>query len=229
MATGLSIINRALSIIAMLGEGESPSADTLSDSLDTLNALVDELKIIGLMNYAKQTEPFTTTGNTNSYTIGPSGVWVTNRPIEVLGAYIRDNGVDYPIKVAEFEFYNNVASKSITTTYPEWLYYKPDVPNGTIYLWPTPLVSKPIYVETNVQMASFTTVNTDIPLPPGYSNMLAYNLAVDLASLFNVPLEVKEYQRAEHLMQLVQRANRRPIVRDVEVAAKRRYNIYRDY
>jgi hypothetical protein len=180
-------INRALRIIGMLAEGETPSADTSADALMALNQMIDSWNTERLSTYTMTTQSFTWTGGNASQTLGPTGDLVGTRPVRLDPAtYYMVDDVSYPLRIITQQQYNNIILKDNTSTLPQYLYYNPDLPDITMYLYPVPsadITIKIVGVEPLDEPASLVTV---LSFPPGYMRAFAYNLAVEIASEFGI-------------------------------------------
>jgi hypothetical protein len=87
--------------------------------------------------------------------------------------------MDYPLKLVTANTYRDIAQKSFSGT-PNWLYYSPTYPYGTIYL--APLASgDTITIESLKPLTEPTGNSSTLSFPPGYEEALKFNLAVRLA------------------------------------------------
>jgi len=224
MTTAISLINRAYSLIGVLAEGEALTGEQAISGLETLNALLDEWRLERLMCYALQREQFSLVANQASYTIGSSANFNTTRPVEVSGCYVRDGGIDYPVRQMGAEAYRRIPDKTTSTNYPEYFYYEPNMPLGTVYFWPVPSSALNVYLETQRVITEFATTSTDIELAPGYENAIIYNLAIDLSDANDRKLTETIVARARITKQKIKRQNASAIRKDNEVAAMLRGN-----
>lgn len=186
--TALDIIRGAMRLIGAVDPGEQLTADEASDGLELLNELLESLSNEGLACHQILQENFALSSGVASYTIGSGATFNTTRPLNVLSAFIRDGGYDYPLRVLTREEYDRFTPK--TTQYqPEYLYYEPSVANGRIYLYGVPAkayaVTDGLYINSQKQLQQFALLTTEIVLPPGYKRMLRYNLAPELAPEYN--------------------------------------------
>lgn len=185
MTTVRTLITQALKDLGAIAVGETPTADEANDALETLNQMVSTWSTESLIVYAKSQQIFTypTTGQP-SYTIGPTGDFVSTRPIRIDAAYNRDaNNNDYQLYVArDFTDYSNLITKYVTANLVTIVYYDPTFPNGTIYNWPTPnSQSYRLVIWTWTSVTEFASLDDVIALPPGYERALRSNLAVELS------------------------------------------------
>ncbi len=144
------------------------------------------------------------TPNQQDYRIGNTGVQLSPtvrppvvgydwgpipRPEELLLAgYIlsaTQPAVENPMRLVTYQEWAALSPKDLTSTIEYIGYYRADVPNGVLQLWPVPtdpsvLVS--LYTWQNVQR--IPQLSTALVLPPAYQQLLEYGLAIRLAGRF---------------------------------------------
>ena len=93
-------INRALRLLGILAEGETASAATSQDALVALNQMVDSWNTERLSVFCTQDQIFSWPSGEIKRTLGPTGDFVGNRPIQLDdGTYYKaPSGVSYGIK-----------------------------------------------------------------------------------------------------------------------------------
>ena len=74
-------INRALRLLGVLAEGETPSASVSQDSLMALNQMIDSWNTERLSTFVTQDQVYTWPAGFISRDLGPSGDFIGNRPI----------------------------------------------------------------------------------------------------------------------------------------------------
>ena len=74
-------INRALRLLGVLAEGETPSAETSQDALIALNQMIDSWSTERLSVYYTQDQVFNWPSGEIKRTLGPTGDFVGNRPV----------------------------------------------------------------------------------------------------------------------------------------------------
>lgn len=180
-------INRALRLIGVLAEGETPSANTSADALVALNQMLDSWSTESLAVYSTMTQNFPWPSGQASRTIGPTGQLVGTRPILLDDAtYYKYGGVSYPIEIVNQEQYNSIALKSVSSVFPQVLFVDTAYPDATIYLWPVPSAALDFYFVSAYPLTEATSLSTTLVFPPGYMRAFAYNLACELAPEFGV-------------------------------------------
>jgi hypothetical protein len=172
-------------LAGVIGRSDTPDNDEAADGLISLNAMLESWRIERLMVYQIVQNSHTWTASQASRTIGTSGSpnFSAQRPDRVDSAFVRDsNNNDYPLEVlADRTEYDAIVVKSTTSTLPQWLFYDPSYPNGTLYLFPVPSVQVTLKLNTWQTLQSFSTLTTDLALPSGYERAIVFNLAPEIA------------------------------------------------
>ena len=225
-------INAALRLIGQLAEGETPSAATSIDALAALNQMLDSWNTERLMIYNTQDQVFTWPADILSRTLGPTGDFVGNRPVQLDDStYFRDpsTGVSYGIKFINQQQYDGIAVKTVTSTFPQVMWINMDNPNiqMTIYPKPTRLLEWHfISVDELVQPA---TLSTQLAFPPGYLRAFKYNLACEIAAEFGVEPSPQVQRIAMTSKRNLKRQNNPDDIMGLPyslIATRQRYNVY---
>jgi hypothetical protein len=183
------LINRALRLLGVLAEGETPSNAVSQDALTAMQQMIDSWSTERLSVFSTQDQVFTWPASQRTRTLGPSGNFVGNRPIMLDDAtYFRDAGtnVSYGIKIINQQQYDGIAVKTVTSTYPQVIWVNMTYPDIEMYVYPVPLRDLEwhfVSVEVLTQPASLSTALT---FPPGYLRAFVYNLAMEFAPEFGV-------------------------------------------
>ena len=194
MATAGDQINRALRMLGVLAEGETPSAETSADALVALNQMLDSWDTESLSVYTTQDQQFTWTAGSRVLTIGPSGDIVAERPVLVDDAtYFVYNGISYSLDQVSQQQYDSIALKTSASTIPSVMYVAPDYPNISIYLYPVPSTALAFHLVSATLLSQPASLTTDLAFPPGYLRAFAANLACEIAPEFGIepPASVK--------------------------------------
>jgi hypothetical protein len=187
MTTARSIVTKALQKNGVLTKNETPSADEADDGLEALNDLIGSWSNESLLIYARLSESFPLVSGTASYTIGSGGDFNTTRPLQILSAFTRIGGTDYNMAIINGVEYDKIIQKSITSADPEVLYYDGNSALGTITLYPVPSTGT-LHIRSEKQLTEFTTLDTDLSLPPGWDRALIYSLAIEQAPDYGQPV-----------------------------------------
>jgi hypothetical protein len=230
--TAADQINGALRLIGMLAEGEVPSAATSQDALTALNQMIDSWNTERLSVFCTIDQVYNWPPSTRIRTLGPTGDFVGQRPVQLDDAtYFRDasTNVSYGIKMINQEQYNNIAVKTVTSTYPQILWYNPTHPNIEIYLYPVPSRVLEFHFVSVQPLTTPAALDTDLAFPPGYLRAFRYNLACELAPEFGVEPSPQVQRIAMYSKRNLKRINNPDDVMAMPAALmvnRPRFNIY---
>lgn len=189
MTTAGELINGALRLIGMLAEGETPSAATSQDALTAMNQMIDSWNTERLSVFSTQDQIFTWPNNQVHRTLGPTGDFVGNRPVQLDDStYFKDptTGISYGIKIINQQQYDGIAVKSVTSTFPQVMWINMDYPNIDMYVYPVPTKALEWHFISVTELDQPVTIYTDLTFPPGYLRAFRYNLACEIAAEFGV-------------------------------------------
>ena len=211
MSTAQDIITRALRSLQVVAQGETPDADQLNDGLVSLNDLLSAWGNERLMVYQTVQETITLVGGQSAYDIGVGATSLnTSMPIRIERAFIRLNGIDYPLEILTREQYQSIASKSDSSDIPAGLYYDYGYPESNIRLSSAP-TGGTLYIDSWKPLTAFSTLGTTVSLPNGYERALRLNLAVELMPEYGVQNEMV-YGLAREAKAGIKRVNHNPQV-----------------
>lgn len=207
------IITRALGLLGVYGAGETINGDEMTDCLAALNEMLDSWQTERRFVYTVQELTHTLTAGTSSMTIGPSQTLnVVDRPVMLDDwSYVVDSTnnpatpVSYRVRKINGEQFSSISVKALTSTYPNYLYYDGNYPNGVIQFWPVPTLTTTLHLRLQKLLAQFADLSTDYDFPPGYQRAITYSLMEELSSVYG----------------------RIPSPTSVEIASKARANIKR--
>lgn len=206
MTTARDLITRSMRLMRVIGAKDTPDAEEMTDGLRALNAMLDKFWLEGYMVYRWETASHALTAGDGDYTIGTGGDINVTRPNSIPDAYIRYNTVDYPLEIIASQDYDSIPIKSISAI-PDRLYYDPAYPLGVIYLFPVPVASMTLYYSSPKRLESFANLSDTIDLPPGYEDMLAYQLAVHYSPEFGVEPSPTVIAMARESKAIIKRSN----------------------
>ena len=189
MTTSGELIIGALRLIGQLAEGETPSPETANDALGAMNQMLDSWSTERLSIFSTQDQVFTWPTNTISRTLGPTGDFIGNRPISLDdSSFFRDasTGVSYGIKIINQQQYNGIAVKTVTSTYPQVLWYNLSMPNIEMFVYPVPTRQIEFHFVSVEELAQAPDLFTTIVVPPGYARAFRYSLACEIAAEFGI-------------------------------------------
>lgn len=183
--TGIELLEQARYANGSFGDGITMSAEEVSDDLIALNMLLASWDIV---LYATTQETKTLTASDASYSWGTGGDINTDRPVEFLDqTFIRRGDVDYPVRLVNQGVYNAISNKSITGL-PEIIYFDPKYPLAYIYLYPSPDAADTLYLTSRKALSEITDSTQAISIPSELAAALKWNLSVELAPNYGVPI-----------------------------------------
>ena len=224
-------INRALRLLGVLAEGETPSAATSQDALMALNQMIDSWQTERLSVFSTQDQVFTWPAGLISRTLGPSGDFIGLRPILLDDStYFRaPTNVSYGIKFINQQQYNGIAVKTVTSTYPQVMWVNMTFPNIEIYLYPRPTQDLEFHFVSVQELTRPADLSTVMYYPPGYLRAFTYNLAMEFAPEFGVEPSPQVQRIAMTSKRDLKRINNPDDVMALPyalVANRQRFNIY---
>jgi len=181
------IIESAYRKISVYAAGETISADDINAGLIGFQDLLAELAGEALLVPSLVPQIITLVIDQRVYTIGEDGAPDLDavRPDQIVSAFVREGGYDYPVRIIGEDGYNGIYNKSSGGTRPRFLWYNPTVPNGEINVFPPPSSADSLYVYYPMQFSDSAILTADIMIdvgiPRNYHNPLVFLLAIDLA------------------------------------------------
>ena len=224
-------INRALRLLGVLAEGETPSAATSQDALIAFNQMIDSWNTERLSVFSTQDQVFTWPVGEIHQTLGPTGDFVGNRPVYFDDAtyYKAPNGVSYGIKFINQQQYDGIAVKNVTSTYPQVIFANMTYPNVEMYVYPMPTQVLEWHFVSVQELDQPATLATALHFPPGYLRAFTYNLAMEFAPEFGVEPSPQVQRIAMTSKRDLKRINNPDDVMALPyalVANRQRFNIY---
>ena len=232
MASAGDQINRALRLLGVLAEGETPSAAMSDDALIALNQMIDSWNTEKLMIYNTQDQVFNWPVGEITRTLGPSGDFVGNRPILLEDStYYRDPGtnVSFGIKMINQQQYDGIAVKTVTSTYPQVMWINMEHPNISMTIYPKPTRLLEWHFISADELHQPATLATVLYYPPGYLRAFTYNLAMEIAPEFGVEPSEQVKRIAMTSKRNLKRINNPDDVMSMPyslVATRQRFNVY---
>ena len=225
-------INRALRLLGILAEGETPSAATSQDCLMALNQMIDSWNTERLSVFSTQDQVFNWPVGEISRTLGPTGDFVGNRPVYFDDAtYYRDPGtnVSFGIKFINQQQYDGIAVKTVTSTYPQVIFVNMTFPDVTMFIYPRPTRLLEWHFVSVEELNKPADLSTTLYYPPGYLRAFTYNLAMEFAPEFGVEPSQQVQRIAMTSKRDLKRVNNPDDVMSMPyaiVATRQRFNIY---
>ena len=224
-------INRALRLLGILAEGETPSASMSQDALMAMNQMIESWNTERLSVFCTQDQIFEWPSSEIKRTLGPTGDFVGNRPVLFDDAtyFKAPNGVSYGIKFINQQQYDGIAVKNVTSTYPQVIFANMTYPNVEMYVYPMPTQVLEWHFVSVQELDQPATLATQLHFPPGYLRAFTYNLAMEFAPEFGVEPSPQVQRIAMTSKRNLKRINNPDDVMALPyalVANRQRFNIY---
>lgn len=232
MATVLDIVNRALHLIGAKDPAESATAQEAADGLVSLNDMLDSWFTDRLFVYRLAQTSYSWPVGQTSQTIGIGGNINVARPVRVEDSYLISGQVSYPLATLTKQGYDAIQLKGLSVNFPQWVYYDPTYPLGTVYLYPVPASTLDLRLNYWLQLTQFSAVTDVVDFPPGYKRAITYNLAVEIAGEYGMQVPPVVAAIAQRAAGNIKRLNSQPQLATIEAAyspASWNFSIYRGW
>jgi hypothetical protein len=188
MATARDIIKDALTEIGVYQPGETISADDYALGLlrfqNQLDAWAADMLTLNVFDRATYTIP----ASSNTFTIGPTGTLIRQRPVWVQAVNYVVPGSSPPVEVPmgpmDDDSYANLSIKTLASSLPTQYYFNATMPDATMFVWPTPTQNVQLYLYLPTAIGQPATLNSSVTGPPGYQEAFMYQLALRLCNPF---------------------------------------------
>lgn len=185
------LIRSAMRKIGVLAAGEPLPANEGDDAKVVFAQMVDAWSLESLLIPVVSVVTKQLIIGVSEYTIGiypsltiPDNHIETERPEKILAAFIRDAyDTDYPQEVIDVKTFSRIIRKT-NSSRPSRFYNRKGWPLNTILFESLPYTDETLHLEVVQPLSVYlSTANlTDmVNLPPGYEQVLIYNLAIMLA------------------------------------------------
>lgn len=228
--TTRDLLSSSLRVIGALASGETLLANESTDALTGLNQLLDSWSTENLLIPNKAREVFPLVSSQGVYTMGTGGTFNTTRPMRIENAELQitssNPAIEIPIKILTKDEYARILLKTMTSTYPLYLYAEGTYPLETINLWPVPVQVNNLALYSWKPLANVSNLSTALSLPPGYERALKYNLAIDLAPEYGRPVTAEVAAIAVESKAAIKRMNSKPQYLAVDDALRARPAVF---
>ena len=258
MPTARDLLNGAHRLLGLVNSGNVLPEAVYQDNLVALNQMIDGWNTERLAVFCTEDNIYYWDAGFRVRTLGPSGDFIyvlgtqaedpigtqSSDYIGVDGAspyarpilledstYFRDpaTNVSYGIKFINQLQYNNIAVKTVTSTYPQVMFVNMTFPNITMSVYPVPSKTLEFHFISVQPLSNPATLETELMFPPGYLRAFRYNLALELAPEFNVEPASNVRRIAMYSKRDLKRINNPRDVMSMPyslMARRNRYNIY---
>lgn len=223
----LDLFKAALQEIGALAADETPSGSDTQLCLKTLNMMLGAWSADGLRVRGTVSENFSLVANTRTYTIGTSGVFVTETPLSIVSAFVRDtdNNGDAPVDIISADIYNGYGNKMYATGRPEAINFDSGLTQqstrlGTISVFPIPNKAYTLFFESLKVLTEITSTGATVTFEAPYFEAIVYNLAPRLWRKFHdggAPIPGDILRMAADSLAVIERMNTVTPVADMNI------------
>lgn len=182
------LVMRSMREIGVLASGAEPTTQEMTDVRNVLIGMLDTWRTENLMVPITSASTFTLSTSQSVYTMYESVAadFNTVRPYRVHSAVLIDAaGIRTPLDAVSYVDYQRQSTHDLTGT-PDSYCYIPEYPIGKLALSCNPIQAQILLMMEAPLVALPASNTTEIDFPPGYLEAVVYNLAVRIASQFEV-------------------------------------------
>ena len=219
------LIRSAMRKIGVLAAGEPLPAHEGDDAKQVFSQMVDAWSLESLLIPVVSVVTKQLVVGESEYTIGiypdpqpiplPGNHIETARPEKILAAFIRDPyDTDYIQEVIDVKTFSRISRKT-NSSRPSRLYVRKGWPMNTILFESLPYADETLHLEVVQPLSVYlsTAGLTDVVnLPPGYEQVLIYNLCLELAPEWGKQITPLIATQAIEGKKRIKRANFRKLV-----------------
>jgi len=189
------LIKASLRLLGVGHRGESVPADEINDASEALNIMLKAWQADGLQLWKKESQSITLIASKGTYSLGPTGDIVMQRPLRILEAVRRDtSNIDVPLNKLSKEEYWGLSDKYSEGT-PVSYNYDPQLTNGNLYLWQVPSTTTAadytIEILYHLPYEDVTSTTNNFDCPVEWLEAIKYGLALRLA--FEYGIDMPQY------------------------------------
>jgi len=191
------LIESALGCLAVLAQGQVPSAEDYTIGARLLNTTLARMRTLGLSLWARSS--YTWVPTTSTYTIGDGQTLDTPYPLHLLQAYrVDSDGAKVDIDIESDYNYNKFPTSSGGDR-PYKITYTPKINYGTIKFWPTDLTDNTdtVTIIYTRPFEYFDTSTNTMDLPEEWYDAVIWDLACKLAPRWGIPLNDRQILRKD--------------------------------
>ena len=202
----LDLCKMAMVKIGAIDPSEVPEAAEAADVQAQANILIDSWNAAEMYVWANTFFTGALTPNLQPHVIGPGGTagfnqaaGILQRPVKILDANILLNALGGPPWIGQTtvrlhmrvhqdkgRWWAGKAAPGVASVTPTDMYYEPDYPNGSMFLWVVPTVAYPLELLLQTLLAQYELADT-VMLPQGGTMAFVYSLAEMIAPDFDLP------------------------------------------
>lgn len=196
------IITGALRKVGAVAQGETPTAEQISEAAEALNVMVKAWEADGMPLWGLTEYTITLIAGQREYNIGIGQTINIPKPLKLFQMWNSSamGLIDTPMRILTRQEYNILGNKE-STGIPIQGYYDPQREHGVLAVFPVPDSNAATnYTVTFVYQRPFEdiTASTNNPdVPQEWLEAMIYGLAVRIAPEYGLPLDQRQLLRKE--------------------------------
>lgn len=188
------IVEAVLRKLSVLSEGQTPSAKEVTDTQEAINNTLAQFKSLGMPLWARTEYTFTPVSSLLA--IGKGKTLDTPYPVQMLQAVRNENGARIEMQLVPKEEFNTLPPAS--SGVPIKMCYTPYIESGIINLWPSPASGTYSITVVYLRQLQYFNLATDaLDMPSEWIDALIYAVAVKLSPEWSIPLQDRQFLKAE--------------------------------
>ena len=187
MTTVKDMIDSALRLAGILGEGTSLTYNEYADALYALNAMIDSWSTDKYKIFTTQRLSFPLVVNQQQYGLGIGGSFNAPRParvdlvsMEIPTGVVGVPAVEIPVNMLTVESWQTLTPKATPSLFPTDIYISNTAPINDLFVWPIPTAVNNIILYVWGLLPNYYNLTDIIELPKGYVHALEFNLCLML-------------------------------------------------
>lgn len=227
--TVVQLIEAALNELGEYEAGEMLAPEDTALALTIFNDFIDALNADNAVVYAITRTTWPLVANTTTYAVGVGAV--VNVPQmrsadDIQGIGFINNAMTPPVTELSVglplteQAFMGLPQKGMASPFPQYWYYKPTLPTGTLSPWPVPTSANLLGLMYHSQrLAEYTNLTDLILMPYGYRRWFRKALAIELAPAFGAQASPELTRGAAMAEMIAKRANKKPMDMTIDAAA----------
>lgn len=192
--TSDQLVAAAMRKLAVLGDGQSPSATQLTNGTQALNAMLKTFTTKGMPLWVMSEYSITPTAST-SYTMGIGQTINIPAPLKVTQVLRRETNSSVPLLVKSHYDYNqlsNFTNPGVPTTY----WYEPLNQTGVLHVWPLPdaatIANSHLVMVYQRPFYDMVSGSDTLDFPQYWHEAVIYGLAHRLSPEYGIPIQDRQ-------------------------------------
>lgn len=189
--TAGEIVSSALKQCGIGLNSEVPKAHEINDAMEDLNIIIKAWSKKGLKLWAMGNQSIPLVADKLTYTLGPTGDIVMDRPLELQSAYRSDtDDNDTQMTIFSREEYRMLSNKSSEGA-PLQIYYDAQLDNAVMNIWPVPNATDAaeftIELSWRKPIDDADVTTDDLEFPSEWYRALKWNLTQEIMVAYDLP------------------------------------------